>query len=470
MNKYILLLAVLLYGSAAVGQVAGDWYALLTAGPQTIPLHLSLEQSGDIWSGELESPSQDQSLMPLTEVNLTPDSLHFSISALGIVFRGGHAEARIEGTFQQAGFATTLVFTREKPTGYGSVRTVAQPRTRPQEPTSFPYVREAVTFPGGTDGVLLAGELTVPESAAPRAVLLLVSGSGPQDRDEHLPPPIDHRPFLVLSDYLTRRGYAVLRYDDRGVSESTGDFSAATTGDFGEDAAAAVGYLRSRPEFKEIPLGILGHSEGGMIAPLVAMASSEVSFIILLAGPGVGLDSLMLDQRRRIMGATSPDEPVLRATFAYTKNNPNQDSLAFARGLREAIFAAIPELPASIRGSMVDTTAFTAPYRQLVATPWMRYFLSFRPADFLEKVTVPVLAMNGLNDVQVAGEANLEAIGAALRRGGNADVTLVPLPGLNHLFQASETGLPGEYGEIETTLDPDVMQRIVTWLDTRYAR
>ncbi len=470
MNKHILLLAVLLYGTAAVGQVEGDWYALLIAGPQTIPLQLSLQQSDHLWSGQLQSPSQNQSMVPLTELSLTQDSLSFSIAALSIVFRGVRGRTQIQGTFQQSGFSTELVFYRKKPDGYTGVSPPTEPRNRPQEPTSFPYLRESVTFPGGTEEVILAGELTVPEAAGPEAILVLVSGSGPQDRDEHLPPPIDHRPFLVLSDYLTRRGYAVLRYDDRGVGESTGSFPAATTADFSEDAAAAVGYLRSRPEFKEIPLGILGHSEGGMIAPMVAMASSEVNFIILLAGPGVELDSLLLDQRRRIAGMTSPDEALVRTTFAYAKEHPDQDSLAFSRGLQAALLTCVPGLPEAIRSSIVDTTAFLAPYRQLVAAPWMRYFLAFRPADFLEKVTVPVLAMNGLKDVQVAGEANLDAIGVALQGAGNADVTLVPLPGLNHLFQPSGTGQLSEYGTIETTLDPDVLQQIVAWLDARFAR
>ncbi len=467
MNKPLLLVAVLLCSATATAQVEGSWYGVLTAGPQRIPLQLTLEESADIWTGQLQSPTQNQSQMPLTEVSLTEDSLSFSIAPLGIVFRGSRQSAAISGTFQQSAFTTPLVFSRDTPEGY-AVTPPPQTNGRPQEPTTFPYSREEVIFPGGAEDVTLAGELTVPESAAPEAVLLLVSGSGPQDRDEHLGPPIHHRPFLVLSDYLTRQGYAVLRYDDRGIAQSTGDFSASTTADFAEDAAAAVGYLRSRPEFREIPLGILGHSEGGLIAPMVAMASSEVNFIILLAGPGVGIDSLLLDQRRRVSGMTSPDEPVLRAAYAYTKAHPDQDSLDFARGLEGAIFAAIPSLSDAVRGSITDTTAFAAAFVQAVESPWMRYFVAFRPADFLEKVSVPVLAMNGLNDTQVAGEENLEAVGAALARAGNDDVTLVPLPAINHLFQPSATGLPNEYGQIETTIDLAVLQRIGAWLDARF--
>ena len=469
MNKYISLAVMLLCGGAAGAQVEGDWYAVLTAGPQQIPLHLTLEGSDHTWTGQLQSPTQLQSQMALSEVSLSADSLSFSIAPMSIVFRGARGATELSGTFEQSAFSTPLVFSREKPDGYGVVPP-PQTSTRPQEPTAFPYTREEVAFPGGAQEVLLAGELTLPESAPPAAVIVLVTGSGPQDRNENLGPPIDHRPFLVLSDYLTRQGYAVLRYDDRGVGKSTGDFAAATSGDFAEDAAAAVGYLRRRPEFKEIPLGILGHSEGGMIAPMVAMASTEVNFLILLAGPGVAIDSLMLDQRRRITGVTAPDEPVLRAAYAYTKAHLDEDSLAFADGLEAAIFAAIPRLSEAMQSSIVDTTAFAAAYLQAVRSPWMRYFLAFRPAEYLEKVTVPVLAMNGLNDTQVAGTENLEAVGAALARAGNEDVTLVPLPGVNHLFQPSETGLPSEYSKIETTIDPDVLQRIVAWLDARYAQ
>ncbi|MCP9236442.1 S9 family peptidase [Lewinella sp. JB7] len=452
----------------AQSPVDGVWYAVLRAGDQEIPLNVELIAADEGWAGGLLSPTQSPNRIPFTTVAVTEDSLSFSIAPLQITFTGKLTEARIDGRFQQGGFGTELVFTRDRPAGYPTVTGEAS-GARPQEPTDFPYANHEVTFPGGASGVEIAGTLTLPAAGPPRALLLLVAGSGPQDRNEDLGPPINHRPFLVLSDYLTRRGYGVLRYDKRGVAESTGDYARSTTRDFADDAAAALAFLRGMPDIGKLPTGILGHSEGGIVGPMIAAESADVDFLILLAAPGLAIDSLMLEQRRAITGTVLPDEPVLSLAYTFTKENGQLDSAAFAEGLRRAVVNALPELPESLRRSITDPETFAKAYVDALSPPWMRYFFTINPASYLRQVTVPVLAVNGTLDRQV-DPANLAAIAAALRGAGNRDVAVQLLPGLNHLLQPATTGLPAEYGSIETTIAPEALDLIGQWLDERFGR
>ncbi len=442
-------------------QSGETWYGVLEVPGQQLSLNLELTDS----SGSLQSPRQSAQRIPFSSFERTADSLTFAVDALRLGYAGEHGSDSIVGTFKQGTFTTSLTFYRKPPEGYQDTAQ-APPAARPQEPTDFPYTRQAVTFPGGENGVTLAGELTMPTDTLPKALLIFVTGSGPQDRNEDLGPTIDHRPFLVLSDYLTRRGYGVLRYDDRGIGESTGDFGAATSADFAEDAQAVLQYLRQQPQFVGVPVGILGHSEGGMIAPMVAVEDS-VDFLVLLAAPGIAIDSLLLDQQRAISGTVAPDEPVRRAAYRYAKLHPAQSDTAFVGGLMDTILQLIPSLPTEVRKSIIEPKDFAAGYVSTLSAPWMRYFLAFDPAYYLEQVTVPVLAINGELDQQVT-IGNLAAVGDALDRAGNQDVTLVAVAGVNHLLQPAETGSPGEYGEIEVTIDPEVLKAIVSWLDARY--
>ncbi|CAH0999320.1 hypothetical protein LEM8419_00618 [Neolewinella maritima] len=437
------------------------WYAVLDAGGQQLPLNLEFSDS----SGSLQSPKQTDQRIPLSSVRLTADSLQFTVDALQLRYRGALHPDSIVGVFQQATFATELIFYPAPPAGYDAGPPAAA-SVRPQDPTDSPYERRSASFPGGAEGVTLTGELTLPSDTLPKALLVLVSGSGPQNRDGELGPPINHRTLLVLGDYLTRHGYGVLRYDERGVAESTGDFGTATTADFAQDAQAAVRYVRQDERFADIPVGIAGHSEGGLIAPMVA-AEGVLDFAVLLAAPGIPTDSLLLDQRRAISGMTAPDEPVLRAVYSYTKEHYREDEQAFRDGLRAVILSVIPSLDSATRRSIVDPADYADTYANLMTPPWMRYFLTVDPADYLQRMTVPVLAINGMLDQQVT-IGNLTAVGAALERARNADITLVEVPGVNHLLQPAETGAPGEYGEIEMTISPTVLETIVAWLDERY--
>lgn len=465
MQIFTSVLLVLLFTGSASAQLNGTWYAVLHAAGQQIPLNIELTEVADGWTGSLESPTQSRKLLPLNGLRVASDTLTFEITSAAIGFAARISSDSISGTFRQMTFSTPLVFYRKPPPAYEKEEGVAT-NLRPQDPTDFPYRREAVSFPGGEEDVTLAGELTLPADTLPGALVVLVSGSGPQDRNEEIGGSVDHRPFLVISDYLTRRGYGVLRYDDRGVAESTGDFSSSTTADFAADAAAAVSYLRGRQDLSNIPTGILGHSEGGMIAPMVAYTDS-IDFMVLLATPGFPIDSLMIDQRRAITGMAAPDEPVLQTAYTYIKAHPEQSGKTFADGLRDTLVSIIPGLPAPLANSVVDPEAFATTYASALTDPWMRYFIAFDPTLYLERVKVSVLAINGTLDKQVT-VGNLDAISAALSRAGNNDLTIIRAEGLNHLMQPAVTGLPGEYGEIELTVDEGILEAIFDWLNARY--
>ena len=467
MRPTLLVLLLCLFTWELSAQVTGTWYGVLEAGGQRLPLNVEITESAGELEGGLQSPAQHPARIPMTTVVSKGDSLRFAIAAASLRFAGTVAGDSLVGTFHQGGFSTPLRLYRTKPSGYDELVRPAEKAARPQEPTDFPYKREDVRFPGGADSVTLAGELTLPTNGDARAALVLVSGSGPQDRNEDLGPAIDHRPFLVLSDRLTRAGYAVLRYDDRGVGESTGDHASATSADLAEDAAAAVVFLRKRLGNEAPPVGIAGHSEGGMIGPLVAAREPGVDFLVLLAAPGLPIDELMAEQRRLTTGATPQDEPVLAAVTAYVRAHPEQDDTTFRAGLRDTILTVIPTLPTSVRESIEDDATFADTYVSGLSGPWVRYFLAYDPAPTLARVTVPVLAINGEKDTQVSPR-NLDAVGEALEGAGNQDVTLRLMPGLNHLLQPAETGLPAEYGEITTTLDESVLQLVVDWLNQRF--
>ena len=322
---------------------------------------------------------------------------------------------------------------------------------RPQEPKDRPYVVREVSFPGGADGVVLAGELTMPAGEGPHPAVVLITGSGPHDRNETVS---GHKVFLVLSDHLTRRGYAVLRYDDRGVAESGGDFSTATTLDLATDAAAALAWLRTQPGIDPARAGYAGHSEGGYVAPLAA-PTERPDFMVLLAGPSQKLSDVVLLQQEEILRASGADDGMLAVNRRHaaellqilrSAGTPGE-----AKRRIETFFRAEGVSEARI-GENVD----------FWATPWGLWVIDFDPRPALAAYGGPVLALFGETDLQVSPEANAPDMVEALR---HPDSEVVTLPGLNHLFQPSETGLPDEYWKIETTFDPAALDAIADWLD-----
>jgi hypothetical protein len=352
-----------------------------------------------------------------------------------------------------------------------------EPKPRPQEPTDpLPYDTEDVTFRNTEAGITLAGTLTLPRSPGPHPAAVLVSGSGAQDRDEAL---MGHKPFLVLADHLTRNGIAVLRYDDRGFGESEGTFATATTADFATDALAAARFLRSRPGIDPDAVGIIGHSEGGLVGPAVAAESSAVAWIVMLAGPGVPGEEILNAQIEKISRASgSSEEDIARALRTqkriYEVLRADLDRTTTRSRLRSVFQAAVDSASPAMRASMgtdpEQIEAYIDGQINQITSPWFRHFLRYDPRPALEKVTVPVLAMIGSLDLQVPPEQNLPEIEAALERAGNDDITARRLPGLNHLFQTATTGSPAEYASIEETFSPAALDIISSWIVSRFGR
>ena len=369
--------------------------------------------------------------------------------------------ARLAGTWTAPNQPdATMTFTRATEEQIAARQNPARPQT-PKEP--FPYRAEEVAFDNpAAPGVRLAGTLTLPEGEGPFPAAILLSGSGPQDRDEAM---LEHKPFAVIADHLTRNGIAVLRFDDRGTAQSTGDYATATSPDHASDANAAFAWLAARPEIRSDAIGFIGHSEGGITGPTAMASNGDVAYFVSMAGPGTSLVDLLLSQRRLLttqMGLSQADidrqEPVMRALFEATAAADTPQA-----GYDAAMAVMTPEAKTAL-GMPVEMDAALV-VRQ-VSTPWLQYLLKYDPVPNLARIDVPVLALNGSLDLQVPPRENLAVIREALSE--NPDVTVVELPGLNHLFQHATTGSIGEYRDIEETFDPATLALISGWIRERF--
>ena len=398
----------------------------------------------------MDSPDQGAKGIPVTSTVFQDKVLKLSITNAGIEYEGTwNGTDSITGTFKQGGL--TLPLNLSKSDGAEAAA------KRPQEPAKpYPYIAEDVAFENLQDGVTLAGTLTMPASGGKFTAAVLIGGSGPQNRDEEI---MGHRPFLILADFMTRNGIAVLRLDDRGTAASTGNFSTATSFDFSKDVEAAVKFLQTRKEFDAKKIGLIGHSEGGIIAPMLASRSNDINFIVMLAGTGVSGDKVLLSQQEAIGRASGVDDTTLQAVLDI---NRRVFEMVISSTQPDELKASIVRLIKEVDESASDD-AINAQISS-VLSPWMQYFLKYDPASALKNVKCPVLALNGEKDLQVLPKINLEAIGKALSEGGNRNVTLKELPGLNHLFQECTTGLPVEYSEIEQTFSPAVLDEILIWI------
>jgi pimeloyl-ACP methyl ester carboxylesterase len=328
---------------------------------------------------------------------------------------------------------------------------------RPQEPKPpFPYRAEEVTFESHAGAAKLAGTLTIPDGKGPFPAAILLSGSGPNDRNEAV---FGHKPFLVLADYLTRHGIAVLRYDKRGIRKPRAEFLQTTPADFADDAEGAFDYLKARPEIDPKAIGLIGHSEGGLEAPMVAARRPDVRFVVLLAGPGVRATELLKAQAAKLARASGAAESAIEQNaqlqdkiFRILTDEKNDQAA------REKIVAAMGGLPTAQAEAEQD------------ASPWFRFFVFYDPAPTIEKTKCPVLALNGELDLQVPPEQNLPAIEAALTKGGNKDFETMKLAGLNHLLQTAKTGSVMEYSQIEETMSPVALDEVASWIAARTRR
>ncbi len=435
-------------------EVSGTWAGTLNAGGQELSLVFHILRGGDgLLSGTMDSPDQGAYGLVLSAVEEGDDgSVRFEFSMAGGEYTGQFSDEgdRIQGNWAQGGGSFPLLLER------ADAEALA-PR-RPQEPQPpFPYEALDVEFENPEAGIRLAGTLTIPASDGSHPAVALLSGSGPQDRDETV---FGHRPFLVLADYLSRRGIVVLRFDDRGIGQSTGNFAVATTKDFASDALAAVAFLRKRSEVDPERIGLVGHSEGAVVAPMAAELGGEIAFAVLLASTGVDGRELLVMQAKAINRASGLPEAVIeqraqvQGALLDVVVAAENDSVAAERA--RAILA-----DAGLTGDVADGQV-----RSLLS-PWMKYFLVYDPLPALRELSIPVLALNGEKDTQVPPTENLLPVEKALRDGGNPDVTAEVLPGLNHLFQTSETGAPAEYAGIEETFSPEALEKIATWIAER---
>lgn len=458
-------------GATASGQrsVEGAWEGIL-GGKIRFIVHLDRDAAGG-WRATADSPDQNALGLAVDEVTVSADELRFAMRQLGGTYVGRFNADRTEinGTWKQGAAELPLILHPQAPG-----KAAAKPPGRPQEPVPpFPYDAIEVTYQSpSAKGVTLAGTLTVPKGAGPSPCAVLITGSGAQDRDETI---LGHKPFLVLADYLTRHGIAVLRSDDRGVGHSTGSTESATSDDFAGDVAAAVAFLKSRKEIAPDKIGLIGHSEGGLIAPLVATRDKSVAFVVMLAGPGVPGDSVLITQSLLISRAMGRSDSLARSTQAVqrelvlaAKTLPDTEQLTAK--IREALRLQQAQAPKEQQASEEKLTEIAGQQARVMRSPWMQFFLAYDPRPTLAKLQCPVLALNGEKDSQVSAEQNIPEIRAALRQGGNRDATAEALPGLNHLFQTAQTGAFSEYAKIEETFAPAAMQKISDWIGSRMGR
>jgi pimeloyl-ACP methyl ester carboxylesterase len=440
--------------SAGAQEAVGEWHGVIQAGGVELRVGVTITKKPDgSLAGLMASVDQGGSKIPLADVQSAQDRFSFAAPAVGGRYEGTWDEKRSawDGRWTQ-GQSFSLVLAR------GPVPMGARPQV-PARP--YPYREEEVTF-DSAPGVTLAGTLTVPPGEGPFPAAVLLTGSGPQDRDESL---LGHKPFLVLADHLTRHGVAVLRYDDRGFGKSTGKFPAATSADFTADAAAALAFLRGRKEIATGRVGLIGHSEGGMIAPMVAAKDQGVAFVVLLAGPGAPSRDLMAAQRAAVGRAIgAPPEAIARREAVMGRIETLLAETADWEAAKVEVVRILGEAAAE-GGVPADQMVGAA---QFMLTPWYRDFIAHDPRPNLRALKMPVLALNGANDLQVVASQNLPLIREALK--DNPDATVVELPGLNHLFQTSETGSPQAYGRIEETFAPAALETISAWIVARMGR
>lgn len=464
----VLLFAALDVGAARAAEAdfAGIWAGKLAtpAGEIEVVFKISSRPDGG-YTALLDVPAQGAKDIPVSRVSFQDGLVRLEIELIGAVFEGrlGPDGKEIPGHWRQMGAELPFVLRRtERPPAL----------RRPQEPRPpYPYREEEVVYTNEKAGVRLAGTLTIPPGAGPHPAVVLISGSGAQDRDETI---MGHRPFLVLADYLTRRGFAVLRTDDRGVGGSTGNLDTSITADLAEDVLVGVAYLKTRPEIDAKRIALVGHSEGGLVAVLAAArAKDEVACLVLLAAPGIPGEELIPRQTELILRAAGAPEEVVRRERhlqerLFTVLKEERDQAAAAEQMRAILRDYLEGLSAAEKEAAVgNEEAFIQRQIEALLTPWFRFFLTYDPRPTLREIACPVLALNGEKDLQVPAGENLAQIEAALRAAGVSDFTVKALPGLNHLFQNCRTGSPAEYGQIEETFSPEALAIIGDWLARR---
>ena len=437
MKKFgLVVCSVFIALSTYCQEIKGTWNGVLEIQGMQLRIVFHISKTDKGYQSTMDSPDQGAKDIPVSSTSFEDSILKLEIASAGIHYEGKlNEDNEIKGTFNQAGQAFPVNLTRQE------IKKAAM--VRPQEPVKpYPYYSEEIKFENKEDKIRLAGTLTLPKQDGIFPAVILISGSGPQNRDEEV---MGHKPFLIISDYLTRNGIAVLRFDDRGTAESTGDFKTATSKDFARDVESAATYLQSRKEIDKTHIGLIGHSEGGLIAPMVAAHSQDISFIVLLAGPGIRGNELLLLQQKLIGEASGMSQTEVQKTHDINKGAfdillKNKYPESEEAELTKYIEQILKEMPDSTKPANMSNEEFVKMQVERLTNPWMNFFIKYNPEPTLEKVKCPILALNGEKDLQVPARVNLQAIEKAVKKGGNSNVTVVELPGLNHLFQECKTG------------------------------
>ncbi|MEX1203262.1 MAG: alpha/beta fold hydrolase [Ferruginibacter sp.] len=470
MKQWMILVFSSITFYAGAQSFKGTWEGRLQAGTSLRIVFIFTEKEGKI-SATFQSPDQTKAILPTDTCYSIKDSIYVISKRFGISFRGQLTnDTSINGVFSQgADFSLPL----KKVVAISTLK-------RPQAPKPpFPYLEEEVIFENKSAGIQLVGTLSYPKplpnvdylKVPTYPAVILITGSGPQDRDETL---FEHKPFAVIADYLTKKGFAVLRYDERGVGKSTGKFQESTTADFANDTEAAFDFLKSQSQIDTAHIGLIGHSEGGMIAPMLAARRNDIAFIVMLAGPGTPTPELMQEQIEAVLLSQGGDSALAAIGGSFFKkmakavNSSKDTSILFTNALAIANEWSIQQPDSILTMMNMENVAerAIAVRNQLkpMMTPWFRYFLSIDPGVYLSKLSCKVMALNGDKDIQVVALSNLKAIKTALQKSKSTQYDIISLPGLNHLFQSCKTCTTAEYGELEETFSPIVLQKMGEWL------
>ena len=452
------LVAIVFSHTVTAQQLEGPWKGSISIMGQQLAIQVTFSPRGDSLAATIDIPQQSAMKLPLRNVGYTHPNVRFELPAGPTVasFEGTRSGDSISGRFAQAGYTGTFALTPG-----------ALTQEEPDDTTAPPYRSEEVTFKNG-DGVL-AGTLTLPDGKGPHPAVVLVTGSGAQNRDEEI---FGFKPFKIIADHLTRAGIAVLRYDDRGVGGSTGASPDQTTNDFAADALAAVTTLADRPDIDAGRIGILGHSEGGIVAPIAAMMP-QVSFIVMLAGPAWPGDTIVMSQIETLMRAAGADSATITRTLAtqrllYRALRTNTGWDEVRARMHEDMRTNLDSMPAEARAMItnVDSTVDARIEMQLSSTRtgWFRHFIDFDPFGVLRALRVPVLALFGEKDVQVPAKMNMQRMKEAFKSGGVRDFTIKVIPSANHLFQVADKGTVDEYATLPKRFAPGVLETISGWI------
>ncbi len=460
----VLTISLIAFTANAQRNIEGDWQGRLAVGTTSLRLVFHIKNEGGNYSATMDSPDQGAKSIPFNSVQVKGDSLLMELKAIG-----GRLSGRLtsDTTFSGQWFqGTSFPLDLKKVSAGETVTELKRPQT-PKPP--FPYKSEDVVYFNKSKSIQYGATITSPGGSGPFPAIIFITGSGQQNRDEEL---FGHKPFAVLADYLTSKGYVVMRVDDRGVGQTTGDVKNATSKDFASDVMVGLDYLKGLPQVAKTKLGLLGHSEGGMIAQIVSAQRSDVAFVVSLAGPGQRIDELMLDQAKAVMQSAGTSKKIIDDYNSLQKRlvpaiiTATSDSTA--KTVAKKIIAdwkqkmpgdsVLPLMQITDEKDVEDMT-------DLFRTPWYSYFLKYNPAPYIQKMKGKVLVLNGEKDIQVAAGPNLVGWKTSLAKSGVKTYDVTELKGLNHLFQHCTKCTVAEYGELEETMAPEALEAISTWLE-----